>query len=277
MHRERMTDGEEAPFAFRPPIWLDETASTNSWLKARAAADPNLAVGTVVAARRQTGGRGRMDGVWLSAPEGDITFSFLWRGRRPPLAVGSLPMACALGVRDFLAGAPWTIATACKWPNDVLVGDAKICGILTEGTGVAPGPLTLIIGIGLNVRRLAGREACLGRATAAMEDVYPAVPPAETLLPLLLERLAVRITAWSHRGFAALRTDYEACLWGRGRTVAAKTAAGTVRGTVLGLGEDAELLLRTADGTVVPVASVSALEGWDAAGAGVGEGDAGVR
>lgn len=256
-------DETDAPFAFAPPLWLDEATSTNDVLRERLASGVPTPPGTVVAARRQTRGKGRMGGVWQSSPKGDLTFSFYWASRRSPLVAATLPMACALGVRDFLALPPWRIPTRCKWPNDVLAGEAKICGILAEAAAGRDGGLDLVVGIGVNLRPVPGRDAALGRATAAMEDFCPGAGEPEALLPPLLEVLAGRLRLWSRGGFPALRGDLEACLWGVGRRIATKTAAGRVQGVVAGLGEGGELLLRRDDGGIVAVASVTALEGWD--------------
>lgn len=247
-------------FAFALPLWLDEVGSTNDYLK-ELAASSGARSGSVVAARRQLRGRGRMDAVWESSARGDLTFSFYWTGKCEPAALGSLAMACALGVRDFLG--KYGIESVCKWPNDVLAHDAKICGILAEGGSIGGGSHGLVMGIGVNLRRVAGREDRFARRIAAMEDFVEALPAPEALLPELLAMLEPRIEAWRRGGFAALRQDLLACLWGVGRQVSARTPKGRVEGLMTGLGEGGELLLRLADGGVVGVASVSALDGWD--------------
>lgn len=260
------TNDTTAAFAFLEPEWADETASTNDELKLRlrgedaAQAAPS---GTVFAARRQTKGKGRLGNAWQSAASGDLTFSFVWKGTVPLAEAGGLSFACGLGVKDFLE--ELGIAAQCKWPNDVFVNDAKICGILLEGGQAAnaapdaPAPLALVAGIGVNLRRHPERDAALGRATADVETCLGRAPRPEDALPPLLRRLSKRIAAWQAGGFAALRPDMERALWGRGRTVRARRPGGAAEGEVAGLGKGGELLLRTADG-VVAVSSVSALE-----------------
>lgn len=257
-----MTSEHPPPaFAFLAPVWLEEVDSTNDCLKERAKTGRAVS-GAVVAARRQTRGRGRMDAVWESSMKGDLTFSFFWSGKSDPVRLGSLAMACALGVRDFLAAKG--IASQCKWPNDVLVDDAKICGILAEGGG-GDGFRSLVVGIGVNLRRLPGREERLGRRIAALEDFVDPVPGPEALLPEALAHIERRIRSWESGGFAALRDDLTACLWGVGRPVSARTASGRIDGVMSGLGEHGELRLRLPDGGETSVASVSALEGWSEA------------
>lgn len=245
-------------FRFLPPLWLDEIGSTNDYVKERAARG-DLASGAVVAALRQTSGRGRMDTSWESSTKGDLTFSFYWTGRSEPAAVGSLAMACALGVRDFLAC--YSVDALCKWPNDVLVGDAKICGILTEG-GCTGGVYALVVGIGVNLRQSPGREERFGRPIAVLEHYTEGDLDPKILLPELLACLEPRIAAWREGGFAALEGDLHACLWGVGKQVSARTPRGRIEGVMHGLGRNGEMLLRQADGTEVCVSSVSALEGW---------------
>ncbi|MCD8351143.1 MAG: biotin--[acetyl-CoA-carboxylase] ligase [Planctomycetaceae bacterium] len=249
-------------FRFRPPVWLDEATSTNDVVKERVA-EGLAESGDVVAARRQTRGRGRMDAVWESSQEGDLTFSFYWTGAVPIAALGSLAMSCALGVRDFLAVR--NVASTCKWPNDVLVGDAKICGILAEGGSLGGGGnrYGLVVGIGVNLRRVNGRSGRFNRAIATLEDYVQDMPPQQALLDGVLASLQPRIDAWQRLGFAAVRDDLLANFWGMGKSVSAKTAKGKVEGVVTGLGENGELCLRRPDGTDVAVSSVTALEGWD--------------
>lgn len=246
-------------FRFAQPEWLGEVASTSDVLKERLRLSPAPPIGAVVAARRQTKGRGRMGAGWQSSAEGDLLFSFHWSGDAPPLQAGSLPMACALGVGDFLAREPWRIESLCKWPNDVMVGDTKICGILAEGGQTPDGAFGLVIGIGVNLRRVPGRDHSLGRKTASVEDFAGPVEDAATLLPILLASLETRISAWESGGFAALRPELERRLWGKGREISAKTAHGPTHGRVAGLGPQGELLLTPP----ASIASIAAIEsGW---------------
>ena len=261
-----MPETPPRPFTFLPPLWMEETSSTNDVIKQRLSGGETPASGFVIAALRQTRGKGRMGTMWQSSMGGDLTFSFFWRGNQPPAVAATLPMACALGVRDFLALPPRRIATQCKWPNDVLAGCAKICGILAEGGPTADGGMGLIVGIGVNLRRVPGRDEALGRATATVEDFIPVMgnDAAPALLPELLACLSHRLSQWESGGFAAIRGDLVSCLWGIGRGIAAKTTKGKIRGIVSGLGESGELLLTGDDGEPMRIASVSALEGWEA-------------
>ncbi|MDE5555316.1 MAG: biotin--[acetyl-CoA-carboxylase] ligase, partial [Muribaculaceae bacterium] len=109
--------------------WVDEASSTNTLMALRCADLPH---GAVIAARRQTAGRGQRGNSWESQPDSNLTFSMLLR---PKLILAAtqfqLSMLVSLGVCDALRAAS-ELDIKVKWPNDIYVGDKKICGILIE-------------------------------------------------------------------------------------------------------------------------------------------------
>ncbi len=125
------------------------TGSTNADLLARARDGEQE--GLILVAREQTCGRGRQGRIWQSRPGAALTFSVLLRPRQvPPPARGWLPLLA--GVAAVTAVRAVTgVAASLKWPNDVLVGDGKLAGILAEQSGDA-----IVVGIGLNVLGLTG-------------------------------------------------------------------------------------------------------------------------
>lgn len=142
---------------------VERTGSTNADLLARGGPE-----GQVLVAEEQTAGRGRMGRSWVSQPGASLTFSVLIRPLPvPPARRGWLPLltgvAVATAVRSVAA-----VAAALKWPNDVLVADRKLAGILAEQSGQA-----VVLGIGVNV------------ATSA--DALPASPTGLAATSLLAE------------------------------------------------------------------------------------------
>ena len=132
-----------------PPIEaVDEIGSTNAGLMARGRAGAQH--GTAIRAAVQTAGRGRRDHAWRS-PAGGLYLSVLIRPHVAPRLLPGLPVACALGALGSLrdAGAKGALL---KWPNDVIVGDRKLAGILTELGGLGGGAFA-VCGIGVNVVR----------------------------------------------------------------------------------------------------------------------------
>jgi BirA family biotin operon repressor/biotin-[acetyl-CoA-carboxylase] ligase len=134
-------------------VVVEETASTNA-LAAERAADHD-ANGVVVVAEHQTAGRGRLDRTWEAPPRSAITVSALVRPAGVAAALWPwLPLVAGLAVAAAVQRAAGVSATL-KWPNDVMVGDRKVGGILVERIDTPGAPPAAVIGIGLNVSQAA--------------------------------------------------------------------------------------------------------------------------
>lgn len=133
-------------------IWLQTADSTNKEVRRRMGSLDNL---SIIAALTQTAGRGQGAHTWYSRPGTGLTFSLFLRF--PPGGEYSLNIKDVLlitelttvSLRDFLLGRG--IEARIKWPNDIWVGDRKICGILIENVLDAEMVSSSIVGIGLNV------------------------------------------------------------------------------------------------------------------------------
>ena len=142
-----------AALASRPGLWREvrvvaETGSTNADLLAKARS--GAAEGLVLVAEAQTSGRGRMGRRWISPPRRALTFSVLLRPAVPAGLLGWAPLLAGVAVASALEQTAG-VGARLKWPNDVLVDDAKIAGILAERWGNA-----VVIGTGINVLQQRG-------------------------------------------------------------------------------------------------------------------------
>jgi BirA family transcriptional regulator, biotin operon repressor / biotin---[acetyl-CoA-carboxylase] ligase len=127
---------------------VSSTGSTNADLLARAAAEPAGPEGQVLVAEEQTAGRGRLGRSWSSVPGESLTFSVLLRPVTVPAdRRGWLPLLTGVAVVSAVRSVSGVDAVL-KWPNDVLVGERKLAGILAEQ---APDASAVVIGTGLNV------------------------------------------------------------------------------------------------------------------------------
>jgi BirA family biotin operon repressor/biotin-[acetyl-CoA-carboxylase] ligase len=183
---------------------VDQTESTNSDLLARAGAGGDIE-GAVLIAEHQTAGRGRMGRSWSAAAGAQITLSAGVRAGDVPIDYwGWLPLAAGVAVVDTVAAEAGVRADV-KWPNDVMVGERKLAGILSE---VVTPTSFVVIGIGLNVT-LSAEEA--GEPVAiSLFDLGVEVPDRDRLTRRLLSELGTRIDNWRMAGGAdeKLSADY---------------------------------------------------------------------
>ncbi|AGB21752.1 birA, biotin-(acetyl-CoA-carboxylase) ligase [Mycobacterium sp. JS623] len=181
---------------------VEKTGSTNADLLARAAAGKDVA-GAVLIAEHQTAGRGRIGRVWSAVPHAQVLMSVgIGATDVNPDAWGWLPLATGVAVVDAVA-AVCRIEAGLKWPNDVLVGDRKLAGILAE---VAVPRSTIVVGVGLNVS-LRADEVGEPAATSLLELGVKA--DRNALVRRLLLELRARIDDW-RTADPRLADDYRA-------------------------------------------------------------------
>lgn len=232
---------------------LDETDSTSTQLLARAAA--GAASGTCLAAEWQSAGRGRRGRTWVAALGGSLTFSLLWRFERGVGALAGLSLAVGLAVARALRSCGVERAQV-KWPNDLVVDFRKLAGILIETSGEMQGPSVAVIGVGLNWRL---PEDVMDLIDQAVVDVATCrePPPSRTeLLAALLAELARTLEAFEREGFAPLREAWRGLHAYQGRRVQVLPGReAAYDATVVDVGGDGALHVRTGDGRLVALAS----------------------
>ncbi len=127
---------------------VEESPSTNATLAGRARVGE--AEGLVLVTEHQTAGRGRLDRVWVTPPQAALTFSFLLAPDRVPTERWPwLPLLVGIAVSEAVR-AVTGVECELKWPNDVLVGEKKVAGILVERIE-RPAGAAAVVGVGLNV------------------------------------------------------------------------------------------------------------------------------
>jgi BirA family transcriptional regulator, biotin operon repressor / biotin---[acetyl-CoA-carboxylase] ligase len=227
-------------------IVLEEVGSTNAEAFKRAEAGERGPLWIV--ARRQTQGRGRSGRSWGSEP-GNLYASLLQTIACPQSAVHQISLLAGVAVIDAIraaAGGARLAGLRLKWPNDVLIGQAKCAGILPECVSGADGrDVTAVVGIGIN---LAWHPANLGRPATHMAahgvDVTPDV---------MLQALALAMQKWidtwqGGAGFARVRAAWLERAGPVGEAATVDTGAERIAGTFLDLDADGALLLRDTHG-----------------------------
>ncbi len=129
-------------------IVLDKTDSSNNHLKDLAR--KGAVHGTVVVAREQTSGKGRLGRIWSSEKDKNLTFSILLRPDISPMEVSAITPIAGLAVCKSIR-AQLDLDCKIKWPNDIIVGSKKLVGILTEMSAEMDAVEFIVIGIGINL------------------------------------------------------------------------------------------------------------------------------
>jgi BirA family biotin operon repressor/biotin-[acetyl-CoA-carboxylase] ligase len=219
---------------------VERTASTNADLAARARAGEEH--GLVLFAEEQSAGRGRLDRRWDAPPRSSLLVSVLVRPQPSAATWTMLPFVTGVAVAEAVRAVSRLDATL-KWPNDVLVDDRKLGGILVERVDSA-----VVVGIGLNVS-LRQRELPVPTATSVV--LAGGAADREVLAKEVLRAFARRYLAWSDAGGAAsvILPAYREICATIGRTVTVQMPGGDdVAGLVSGVDDVGRLMVMTADG-----------------------------
>lgn len=235
--------------------WVDEVASTNSALVARAA---ELQDGHLLATDTQTVGRGRLGRSWSTRPGQALAVSVFVRigPEHPGLSethLGWLPLVAGLAMTRA-ARALGVAGAGLKWPNDVLVGDRKLSGILAELT-----PSGVVVGSGLNLTQSADELPVATATSLALEnapDARSADITDRALAAWLAEWLPL-VAGWREaRDPAVLKSDVEDVLHTRGRAVKVdRPGLSPLLGTAEGLDDAGLLLVRDRDSVLTAIAA----------------------
>jgi BirA family transcriptional regulator, biotin operon repressor / biotin---[acetyl-CoA-carboxylase] ligase len=230
---------------------LDTATSTNAVVAERARA--GAAEGVVIVAEHQTAGRGRLDRTWETPPRSALTFSLLLRPSVPPAEWPWLPLLTGYTVTKVLRAEGYDAGV--KWPNDVLIGDRKVAGILVERVETPWGPAA-VVGLGLNVD-LTPEELPVPTATSlALQPGGSGTSPDRTaLLVTLLLSLLESYDTWQAGGEAAtarLRSSYATACVTLGRDVRVDLPSGDViTGRATGVDPGGRLIVIGPDGEEV--------------------------
>jgi BirA family biotin operon repressor/biotin-[acetyl-CoA-carboxylase] ligase len=238
-----------------PPRWLgsqhvelERCGSTND--EAGRLARAGARHGTIVTALAQDAGRGRLGRAWSSPPGAGLYLSAIVR---PSLALPAVPpMTLAIGIGLCEAVRQLGVAATLKWPNDVLVGDRKLAGVLVESHSQGNRLEAVIVGIGVNLAPVAAAlpPELAGHSTSLADalGVAAAALDRRAFLTAVLIEVERWIDAYVAGGLAAVRAPWQARmapgLRGRG-----ELDGDLIEGELVGLDEDGALLLADAAGT----------------------------
>lgn len=225
-------------------IWFDALASTNDEAMALARAGEPSALWVV--AGEQTQGRGRQGRSWIS-PRGNFHGSVLLVEPCAPRFAPQLGFVAGVSLLDALRQVAPAAALALKWPNDVLLGGAKLAGILVEGATLPGDAFVCVIGFGVNC--LAAPDGLPYPATSLADAGVRCEP--STLVPALSDTLARNLEIWrGGEDFLAIRRAWLSGAYALGEPLEARMGNGVVRGIFETIDKNGRLVLTSASGNV---------------------------
>jgi len=220
---------------------FDELDSTNTYAKRNCSL---IADQTIIVAKTQTAGRGRMTRNWLSEP-GGLYFSVVLKPEQTNHLV-NLTQLMALCVCQTLH--TLNVPAQLKWPNDVLVNNKKICGILSEAVIDKNKFQALVLGVGVNVAQADLSHA--GQPAVSLAELSISITP-EQILEQILDRFFAQYEKVLQNGFSAIRTEYLSYFPYIGQEVQIQYGAKPTQGMVETISPDGELILNTPDGQTI--------------------------
>ncbi len=224
---------------------LDQASSTNAVATERAQA--GAPEGLAVIADHQSAGRGRLDRTWETPPGTALTFSLLLRPTASTSSWPWLPLITGYAVSEVLKARGFEAGV--KWPNDVLIGERKVAGILVERIETREGPAA-VVGVGLNTS-MAEAELPVPQATSLSIETDEEIDRTEVFVAVLAS-IRDRYDAWQSGGEfdgMSVREAYQDACLTVGQLVRVDLPGGAVlEGRATGIDPDGQLVVATDDG-----------------------------
>jgi BirA family biotin operon repressor/biotin-[acetyl-CoA-carboxylase] ligase len=211
--------------------------STSTELKRRLAA--GLGPGSVVAADKQEKGRGRRGNVWHSPEDGNLYLSLALAVPDPfQETLPLLPLAAGIAIWDAV-GRMGDVEPKLKWPNDLLVADRKLAGILCESTDTSKRPVVTIVGLGVNIGTKAFPSELKSIATSLKQQSGNLVDVA-----VLAARWVAGVERWTGSIARGKRSALIDAWRERAEPFGRRVRVGDIEGKTVDLSEDGRLILQ---------------------------------
>lgn len=230
-------------------IVLDEVTSTNDYLKSQLSNFKPLPEFTAIMARKQTKGRGQRDNSWLSAPNVNITFSLLLRPTFLKLKEHFiLNMCISLGIIDWFRALQ--IDAKIKWPNDLMINQKKVTGILIENKSNSEGIKESVIGIGINANQKEFPTAIAEKASSIFRETNYFIPSLADSCREIINHILKRYISLQNGEISRERLleEYNQNLFLRHQTSTYRANGEIFKAKILRVDEDGKLYLETNDG-----------------------------
>jgi len=248
-------------FGKRDIVYFQETDSTN--LRAKSLADGGAPEGTVVIAEGQTEGRGRRGRTWFSPAGEGIYVSIILRPALSPNEASRLTLLAAVAAAETVLQLT-PLRVRIKWPNDIMVREKKLAGILTQVSTEMDAVDYIVVGLGLNVNTplKSFPDDLRNRATSIRAETKQPFPRIR-LLRLYLEIFENRYETFRLSGFQPVLERWKELADIIGRKIRVDLLNHHYKGEVVDIDHDGVLILRERNGTLQRIVSgdVTALDG----------------
>ncbi len=236
----------ETEWAGRKVYYRKELTSTNDY--ARLVAEEGAFHGALVVADKQTGGKGRRGRTWISPAGQNIYMSLLLRPDFSPNNASMLTLLMAVSVAEVLHHLHPELPVGIKWPNDVLIGDKKVCGILTEMDAEPDYIHDVIVGVGINVNQTEFAEELQSMATSIRLEKGMSVDRAQIILGVMEYFEYYYGLFTEHQDVSDFVNIYDSYLVNRGKEVRVLDPKGEYEGVAEGINDRGELIVNTKAG-----------------------------
>lgn len=203
--------------------------------------------GSVIISEIQRKGRGRKEREWFS-PKGGVWMSIILRPEISPSQAAPLTLIAGLAVAKTLSRL-YNLKCKLKWPNDVLINEKKVCGVLTEISAEAGGINYVIVGIGLNAN--IDIDSFPGEFRGAATSIKNALNKEilrDELVKRLLKELEKLYKIFQKQGFSKLKEEWKKSASTIGKKVRIIAERRTIEGIARDVGESGELFVETREG-----------------------------
>lgn len=217
-------------------IELDEIGSTNTFLKENGADFPD---GTVVTAKRQTNGRGRMGNIWTSDTD-MLSMSLLLKSLDNPINV---TLMSAIAVCQAIENL-YSIKASIKWTNDIIADNHKVCGILCESR-INCAKQEVICGIGVNVN---AHEEFFKTRNLPYASSLHMLSGKEITVKTVGDEILNKLEPLLQMDFTELKNEYKSRCITLGRTIRAIINSKEVTAKAIDIDDDGKLICENADG-----------------------------
>lgn len=246
-------------------VYYHETDSTNT--RAKQAAEDGEKSGTLFITECQTGGRGRRGRTWESPAGSGIWMSLLLRPEIKPFDASMLTIVAAMGMKDAIeeiigAGAgQGGIHCKIKWPNDIVLGDRKICGMLTEMSAETDWINYVVIGIGVNVNTTEFDDSIKDTASSILLQTGSSVKRSDVVVAFARHFSRYYDEFLKKCNLSGLADDYNKALINVGRDVKIVERDGSFVAKAVGIDETGSLIVEKDGDTIRIVAGEVSVRG----------------